>query len=175
MVIFASMNKCFFLSLLLLCLPLVCRGQRRLVVADIETSLPVARANVQTLKGTIVADSVGRFTVSDTVQTLVVSHVNYESRIVNTDQLQHDTVFVISKLLNLKEVVVFGKGKIDDDQLKQLQRQLRMQRTEAQLLQAQPSQGVNLLALFKWLVPRKWLTKGCEKRRQHHEKVLNEY
>lgn len=41
---------------------------------------------------------------------MVFSHVNYESRIINMEEVR-DTVYLISKLLNVKEVVVFGKAK----------------------------------------------------------------
>ena len=42
---------------------------------------------------------------------MVFSHVNYESRIINMEEVR-DTVYLISKLLNVKEVVVFGKAKL---------------------------------------------------------------
>ena len=140
--------------------------RRQLVVADIETLQPVAGANVQGKNGVAVSDSAGRFAMPGG-ETLVVSHVNYESRIVNTDKLSADTVWVISKLLNVKEVVVFGQKPTTDDGLEQLRQRLRMQRTEAQLQGANPN--MNLVGLVKYLIPKKWRKTGKQKR---HDKVM---
>ena len=84
-------------------------SQRRLVVVDVETLIPVVGASVVSREGTSITDSLGYVVVSDSCQSLSFTHVNYESRIINLKEMR-DTVFMISKLLNIKEVVVFGKG-----------------------------------------------------------------
>ena len=54
-------------------------------------------------------------------------------------------------------------------------RSLRMARTEAALQQANPGQGINLIGLVKWLIPKKWRTKRSEERKRRHEQILEEY
>lgn len=153
---------------------LTAKAQKSLVVADVETLLPVAGANVQGDKSVAVTDSAGRFMPPDSCRSLLVSHVNYESRLVNTDELSADTIYIISKLMNIHEVVVFGKGKIDDDRLRDLNRSLRIARTEAQLANANPNG--NLLGLIGYLIPKKWRSGYRKKQRQKtHEEILREY
>ena len=104
-------------------------SQRQLTVADVETLLPVAGVSVQGKDRTTQTDSLGRFALPDSSRTLVFSHVNYESRIVNMDEVASDTVFIISKLLSVKEVVVFGKVHYEDDGLDELRKSLRIKRS----------------------------------------------
>lgn len=113
-------------------------GQRRLVVVDVETRVPIRGVNV--ISSAHLADTTdwqGLITVPDTCRTLSFSHVKYESRLLNLNEV-NDTVFLISKLMGLNEVVVFGHGK-SEDQLKELKKQLRMNKTEMQLAAADPS------------------------------------
>ncbi|MBR3398457.1 MAG: hypothetical protein IKH08_01605, partial [Prevotella sp.] len=70
-------------------------AQRRLSVINVETLQPVAGANVVSSQGTTTTDSLGVFFITDSCQTLVFSHVNYESRIVNLEEVQ-DTIYMIS-------------------------------------------------------------------------------
>ena len=120
-------------------------AQRRLVVVDVETLIPVVGANVISKDGNCTTDSLGYFSVSDSCKTLSFSHVNYESRLVNLNEVR-DTVFMISKLLNIKEVVVFGHGERKElpDALK---KQLEMEKENAKLAAIDPSSG-NLLSLL---------------------------
>ena len=84
----------------------------KLVVVDVETLIPVAGANVMSKDGNTTTDSLGYFSVSDSCRSLAFSHVNYEPRMINLTEVR-DTVFLISKLLNVREVVVFGHGPHD--------------------------------------------------------------
>ena len=128
-------------------------AQRRLVVVDVETMIPV----------------VG---VSDSCKTLSFSHVNYESRLVNLNEVR-DTVFLISKLLNIKEVVVFGHGQRQElpDALK---KQLEVDKKDAQLAAIDPSSG-NLLSLLAYLIPKKWRKNSKEARRKRLKQILENY
>ena len=148
-------------------------AQRRLVVVDVETLIPVAGANVVSREGTVTTDSLGHVSVSDSCKSLSLSHVNYESRLINLNELR-DTVFMISKLLNLKEVVVFGHGKKRD--YSELQRRLGLDRVEAQLAAA-GSPGMDLVALFNTLfVPKKWRASYRKKQRMKRLKeILDSY
>lgn len=152
-------------------------SQRHLVVVDVETLIPVSGANVVSREGTSVTDSLGHVLVSDSCQSLSFSHVNYESRIINLAELR-DTVFMISKLLNVKEVVVFGHGpqeEISDD----LKKKLKMDAIDAQLAAANPNSGINVLAILKMLIPKKWLASlrknSKEERLKRLQKMLDEY
>ena len=168
------MNKILTALLILLASSATMMAQRQLVVTDVETLQPVTGANVQDGQSTQTTDSLGHFMAPDGDVTLVVSHVNYETRIVNTSQLSTDTLFVISKLLNVREVVVFGRGKVDDEGIRELNRRLRLTRTEAPLLNAKPNG--NLFGLLGYLIPKKWRSSyRREQRRRHHEEVLRAY
>ena len=148
-------------------------AQRRLVVVDVETLIPVAGANVVSREGTVTTDSLGHVSVSDSCKSLSFSHVNYESRLINLNEVR-DTVFMISKLLNVKEVIVFGHGKKRD--YSELQRRLGLDRVEAQVAAA-GSPGMDLVALFNTLfVPKKWRASYRKKQRMKRLKeILDSY
>ena len=148
-------------------------AQRRLVAVDVETLIPVTGANVMSSDGNTTTDSLGYFSVSDSCRTLAFSHVNYEPRIINIKEVR-DTVFLISKLLNIREVVVFGHGPHDilPDALK---KQLRMNKTEAALASIDPSSGGNLLALLGRLIPKKWRKNKKEERLKRMRQILDDY
>lgn len=170
---FAGMKTRHLLFWLLLMSCMSASAQRLLVVADLETELPVAQASVLGMEHGLQTDSLGRIEVSDSVRTLLFSHVNYESRIVNLDEVR-DTVFLVSKYLSVREVVVFGKGRMPNDELDDLKKQLRLNRTEAQLVAADPGKAFSL-PLGK-LIPKKW-RKGyrAEQRRKRHQELLDSY
>lgn len=151
---------------------LVASAQQRRVVVDIETLIPINGVNIASREGTITSDSLGWFSVSDSCRSLAFSHVNYESRIVNMEEV-NDTVFLISKLLNIKEVVVFGHAQYRDD-MKALKKQLRLEKNEAALLAANPAGG-NLLALIGYVIPKKWRQSKKEARRERLKRILEEY
>ena len=136
---------------------------------DVETLVPVVGANVVSKVQTAQTDSLGCVFVSDSCQTLVFSHVNYESRMVNVTELR-DTVFLISKLLNLKEVVVFGKGKGNDELTERLRKQMRIDKTEKELAAADPSAGFNVLGLVSKLFSRR-----KESKKEKLRRILEDY
>lgn len=175
------MNRWRILLLLLLAaVSLKGFSQRHLVVVDVETLVPVVGANVVSNQGTSVTDSLGHVLVSDSCQSLSFTHVNYESRIINVTELHRDTVYMISKLLNIKEVVVFGKGP-----LKELPPglNLKLNPIDAQLSAANPNSGVQVFEILKMLIPKKWrenlqrkLRKNSkEERLKRLQKILDEY
>ena len=162
-------------------------AQRRLVVVDVETLIPVVGANVISKDGNCTTDSLGYFSVSDSCKTLSFSHVNYESRLVNLNEVR-DTVFMISKLLNIKEVVVFGHGE-RKELPEALKKQLEMEKENAKLAAIDPSSGNllslfaaaidpssgNLLSLFAYLIPKKWRKNSKEARRKRLRQILENY
>ena len=151
---------------------LLLSAQRQLRVVDVETLFPVAGANVVSKDRTAQTDSMGCITVSDSCKTLVFSHVNYESRMLNLEEVK-DTVFLISKLLGLKEVVVFGQNK-REDRVKDLKNQLGLSPTDAQLIAASNS-GMNLFGLIGKLIPNKWRKSKKALRRERLKQIIEEY
>ena len=101
-------------TLLLLFMSVVTQAfaQRRLVVVDVETLIPVVGANVVSKDGNTTTDSLGYFSVSDSCHSLAFSHVNYEPRMINLTEVR-DTVYLISKLLNVREVVRSARRKLN--------------------------------------------------------------
>ena len=147
-------------------------AQRRLVVVDVETLIPVAGANVVSKDGNTTTDSLGYFSVSDSCRSLAFSHVNYEPRMINLTEVR-DTVYLISKLLNVREVVVFGHGP-HDVLPEALKKQLKINKTEAELAAANPG-GANLLPLLARLIPKKWRKNKKEERMKRLRQILEDY
>jgi hypothetical protein len=147
-------------------------AQRRLVVVDVETLVPVIGANVVSADGNTTTDSLGYFSVSDSCRSLAFSHVNYEPRMINLTEVR-DTVYLISKLLNVREVVVFGHGP-HDVLPEALKKQLKINKTEAELAAANPG-GANLLPLLARLIPKKWRKNKKEERMKRLRQILDEY
>lgn len=144
-------------------------AQRRLTVVDVETRVPIRGVNVTSrTQRADTTDWQGVIIVPDTCRTLSFSHVKYESRILNLNEVR-DTVFLISKLMGLNEVVVIGKGK-DDDKLKELKRQLILDPKEAQLIAADPSQGFDVLGLIQSI-----FKKRKERKQERYRRMLEEY
>ena len=164
-----------FRSLLLLLITAVVSqafAQRRLVVVDVETLVPVIGANVVSADGNTTTDSLGYFCVSDSCRSLAFSHVNYEPRMINLTEVR-DTVYLISKLLNVREVVVFGHGP-HDVLPEALKKQLKINKTEAELAAANPG-GANLLPLLARLIPKKWRKNKKEERMKRLRQILEDY
>ncbi len=161
-----------FSVLLLAALSIAAFGQRRFVVIDVETGVPIRGVNVtSSAHRADTTDWQGVVAVPDSCRTLSLSHVEYESRLLNTDEVG-DTIFLISRLMGVREVVVFGKGK-GEDRLKELKKQLRMNKTEMELASADPSRGMNVLALVQ-IVAQK-LFKRKESRKERFRKTIEAY
>lgn len=155
--------------LLLVTMSMTVRSQHRFVVVDVETRVPIRGVNVQSSAHRAdTTDWKGCISVPDSCRTLSLTHVKYESRIINVEEVK-DTIFLISKLMGLPEVTVFGRGK-GEDALKELKKQLKMNKTEMQLAAADPSRGANLLGLFGKLFRRQKLS-----RKEKFMKMLEEY
>ena len=169
----AMMTMQRILWLLLMAVVTQAFAQRRFVVVDVETLIPVVGANVVTLDGNTTTDSLGYFSISDSCRTMAFSHVNYEPRMINRQEVR-DTVFLISKLLNVREVVVFGHGP-HDVLPEALKKQLKISKTEAELASIDPSSGGNLLALVGKLLPKKWRRNKKEERLKQLKRILDEY
>ena len=158
------------LAFILAALCVAVRGQRRLIVVDVETRVPIRGVNVLS-SASLQADTTdwqGLVSVPDTCRSLSFSHVKYESRLLNLDEVK-DTVFLISKLMGLPEVTVFGHGK-GEDKLKELKKRLAISKEEAQLAAADPAAGFNVLGLIQKLVKRR-----KESKKERFRRMLEEY
>jgi hypothetical protein len=162
-----------YLLLAVLLYGLPASAQRRLIVVDVETSVPVDGANVVGNSLTAQTDTLGYVTVPDSCHSLLFSHVNYESRLINLKEVR-DTVFLISKLLNVKEVVVFGQAPYEE-KYKNLQKGMVPSKTELQLAAAQPGYGINLLGLINHVLPKKWKKSPKERRKERLKRTLDDY
>lgn len=183
MAIFAAMKKScvIFWAMTMGAASALAQGQeqdaeqlkRQLTVVDVETLVPVAGANVVGKDMTLTTDSMGIVRVPKNSKSLAFSHVSYESRIINMKEVR-DTVYMISKLLNLKEVVVFGKGKKRD--YSELQKRLGLDKVEAQLISGGKT-GMDLITTFNRLfVPKKWRKSWRKKQRMKRlQERLDEY
>ncbi len=161
------------LLLVLFLSSLAASAQKRLVVIDVETLVPVGGANVVCKGLTAQTDSLGSIIVPDSCSSLLFSHVNYESRLINMEEVR-DTVFLISKLLNLKEVVVLGEAPYKEEN-KNLQQNFRLSKTDLQLANAKPGGGISLLGVFSYLIPKNWKKSKKVKRKERMKRVLDEY
>ncbi len=148
-------------------------AQRRLIVIDVETLEPIDGANVVGNNLSAQTDTLGYITVPDASQSLLFSHVNYESRLINLKEVR-DTVFLISKLLNVKEVVVFGKTP-HVEEYEQLRKNINSSIADLQLSDAKPGDGINLLGLFSYLIPKKWKKSKKERREERLKRVMEDY
>ena len=157
--------------LLVVCV-ITATAQRRLVTVDVETGAPLRGVNVQSHHFIATTDSLGFVTIPDSLHTFLFSHVNYESSLINTYQTA-DTVYLISKLNNLGEVLVLGKGKKEDDGMDELRERIKKQaQIEAELAAANPNG--NLFGLIGYLIPKKWKNRKENKRKRHAE-ILENY
>ncbi len=168
---FAPMNRLLvILALVFLSLPTL--AQRRLVVCDVESLQPISQVSVRSSAGVDITDSLGYFSVPDTCKSLVFTHVNYESRLLNLSEVR-DTVFLVSKYMSIREVVVFGKGK-NDEVAERMNKMLVLDKTDAQLLGANPSGG-NLLGLIGHAIGKLLPKSKSAKRKQKAREIIENY
>ncbi len=168
---FAPVNRLLvILALVFLSLPAL--AQRRLVVCDVESLQPISQVSVRSSAGVDITDSLGYFSVPDTCKSLVFTHVNYESRLLNLSEVR-DTVFLVSKYMSIREVVVFGKGK-NDEVAERMNKMLVLDKTDAQLLGANPSGG-NLLGLIGHAIGKLLPKSKSAKRKQKAREIIENY
>ena len=162
------------LLIIVMCLSTSVSAQRRLVVCDVETSTPISSVSVRSSAGVEVTDSLGYFSVPDSCKSLLFSHLNYESRMINLNEVR-DTVFLVSKYLGMNEVVVFGRGK-DDGLAENMNKMLVLNKTDAQLLAIDPANGGNLFGLVAKVIGKLFSPKNSKaKRKEKAREILKNY
>ena len=165
-----------YLCLLLVLCSMGTLAQRRLVVVDMDLLVPVAGANVVSRQGVQTTDSMGVVYVAKDCKTITISHVNYESLILNLKKEEGDTIYMLSKLLNLQEVLVLGKGKQPD--YRELNKGFQLDKIEAQLAGIDPKTAASfdLGKALMTLIPKKWRP-GYKKaqRKKRLKEILDDY
>lgn len=168
-----SMNRIVLLTCLIL-LSASAAAQRRLVVCDVETLDPISSVSVRSSAGVEVTDSLGYFSVPDTCKSIMLSHLNYESRMLHLNEVR-DTVFLVSKFLGMHELVVFGRGK-DNGLGESISKMVSLSKTDAQLLGNDPANGGNLFALIGKAIEKLISKKSSKaKRREKARYILEHY
>ena len=145
--------------------------QRQRVVVDGDTGQPIANVSITGKGFTVVADTLGCFTLPKECKTLVFSHIGYYSYLANLNDLG-DSVALYSTDLCLDEVVVFGKP-TGRDPLHDLNSRQMLSHTEAQLLTA--NLNGNLLSLLTYIIPKKWRTSKKQRRKEQLKTILESY
>lgn len=100
----------FICCLVLLLAYVYSKAQLAGVVFDMETKRPVAGAKVYiNPKGSVDTDSNGHFVINQSCNSVTFSHVSYENRVFNKEELP-DTVWLLPRLNRLDEVVITAQG-----------------------------------------------------------------
>lgn len=142
--------------------------QKRIVVADMDTRLPLPGAVVATDNGQrVVTDFLGGANTQLAFRSATVSKKHYMQRRVTYEEAHRDTLFLIPQEVVLHEVEVTAPGMSLD-----LRKSMRSVGENAKLSQM-ATQGFNLLGLFQLLVP----TKGArlQSRADKIKKILDRY
>ncbi len=143
------------------------QAQRRHVVADMDTHLPIAGAVVAADNGLRAAtDATGHFAMAMPFTSATVSRKYYMQRRVGKAELASDTIWLIPQEVVLSEVVVTTPGRQFDSRAA-----LRSVRENASL--PNPSQGFNLLGIIQTLIPSKKQRHAA--RLEKLKKVLDKY
>ena len=159
------MNKLVLTTLAIdLCAETACAQQRRIIIADMESRLPVPGAVVATDRGErAVTDHTGTATLERTFRSATVSAKNYMQRRVGTGDMAADTLTLIPQQVQLKGVVVTAP-KLGFD----VQEAMRGVKENAAL--PKPGEGANLLGIFSLMFPSKKQTRA-----QKIKKILEKY
>jgi len=96
-------------SAFLLCACLKAGAQGVVVIADIETRVPVRNVTVRTnTSRQAVTDYTGTFYLAEDYQSATLTHMNYLSRTLTRKEMK-DTVFLLPKTHTLSEVTIWGE------------------------------------------------------------------
>ncbi len=143
-------------------------AQRHIVVADMDTRLPLPGVVISTDNGQrATTDYLGSTHTALPFRSATVSKKHYMQRRVSYDETQRDTIFLIPQEVVLEGVEVTAPGMAFD-----MQKSMRSISENAKLTQ-QAQQGFNLLGLFGLLFPSK-KSKGIQ-RADKIKKILDKY
>lgn len=158
------MNKLVLTLALDLCAETACAQQRRIVIADMETRLPIPGAVVSTDRGErAVTDHAGTASLQRTFRSATVSAKNYMQRRVGSADIAADTLLLIPQQVQLRGIVVTAP-KMGFN----IQEAMRDVKENAAL--PKPGEGVNLLGIFSAMFPSKKQTRA-----EKIKKILEKY
>ncbi len=159
---------------LLLVVSLAIAAQRRMIVVDAETKVPVRDVQVFTSEGQDQRTAWdGTFEVPDSFSRLNFRHPHFEQRYLLPSELLGDTIWLLPKTNTLGEVIIWGRRRFDE-RMANILKPSAEQALLDQLPQAVPS-GPNVLALAGWLYEKtigKILAKRS--RSKKHQKAMRE-
>ena len=149
-------------------------AQRKMIVVDAETKVPVRDVQVFTPEGKDIRTAWdGTFEVPDSFSRLHFRHPHFQQRYLLPSELHSDTVWLLPVQNALGEVIIWGHRR-SDERMANILKPSAEQELLDQLPQAIPS-GPNVLALAGWLF-EKTIGKALEKRsrRKKHQKAMRE-
>lgn len=148
-------------------------GAQRLVVADIESHMPLRDILAYTDdQQTAKSAWDGTFILREGYGRIGLTHPNYEKRYVLSSELKGDTLYLIPKLNALREVVVYGKHRDLTEKMN-----VKMPKTEAQLLVANPH-GFSALGFLFLIADELWMKKARHKqelKKQKYRQMMDNY
>ena len=162
--IFVSMKRLFLALVLDICTESVC-AQHHIVVADMDTRLPLTGAIVSTDAGErVVSNHLGRVSLERACRSATVSAKNYMQRRVGVADMARDTILLIPQEVVLDNVDVTAP-KLGFD----MQKALRSVKENAKLNE-QAQKGFDMLGVFSLMFPSK-----KKSRAEKIKKILERY
>ena len=156
---------------LLLLLPSAVLAQRRMVVVNVESKVPVRDVRISADGGQEMRTSWdGLFALPDSFRRLDFHHPDFERRYVLRGELKGDTIFLIPNMNALREVVIYGERRFDK-RMAQMLKPSPQQQERDKLPQVIPA-GPNVLAIAAWLYENLYGKK--REKRLARKKALNE-
>ncbi len=125
-------------------------AQRRMVVINAESKVPVRDVKVSADNGYAALTTWdGLFTVPDSFIRMDFVHPDFERRYVLNSELKGDTIFLIPNINALREVVIYGHRRFDE-RMRAMFQPSEEQKLLDQLPKSIPS-GFNPLAFAAWI------------------------
>ncbi len=124
------------------------KAQSSAVVVDFETDEPISGVSIISGKKLIdTTDVNGRFTVPDSCQYITFSHTAYDARKYKVESIP-DTIVLVSNQFMLRDVYVLGDNKRSAKRLQMIENQKRINHTDAELMKAEKTKGLDLFGLI---------------------------
>ena len=153
-----------FLVIICLVCSLSVQAQTHGVIADMENHTPIRNVQIYSDTGkNAMTDYAGRFNIAFIFGSLTLSHPQYLRRTV-TKEMLCDTIFLLPKMTNLQEVIIYGKKPRTDIFQKKIREETRNS--------APPSRGISFDfgALFDHSVRH-----ASPEERAKNKKILDNY
>ena len=142
-------------------------AQRRMIVVNAETKVPVRDVQVFTDNGQNTQTAWdGTFALPDSFSRISFRHPQYDQRFILKSELHSDTVWLLPNQNALGEVIIWGQRR-SDERMRNILKPSPQQELLAKMPKAIP-QGLNVLALAGWLFDNtigKSLTKRSQRKK----------